>query len=276
MGILDELEREAEQRRQAEADAQAGRAERERTWSEQLAPRLAELGEYLKQLVGTLRYLERKPTVRYGLPGYGEVVAEVEPQFSLRVEPGRNRFEIELEYAAQVLSDQCPRVAVAGVTRVATLQGVFQQHRLSGLAEPRKNANGEIVEALFVARGRIPMRVHVLGEQSAANVRMQFSNMEGFGESGRSFGPAQLTPEMFDALGRFIARQETGFAQEQVSDEVRARLKARIDSDQLKREWEQKLSRQLPGDEARVLATMALGARGSLLGRLRLALRRRR
>ncbi|HET6604699.1 MAG TPA: hypothetical protein VFG21_10920 [Xanthomonadaceae bacterium] len=276
MGILDELEREAEQRRQAEADAEAGRSERERIWTEQLAPRLAELGRYLEQLVATLRYLERRATVRYALPGYGEVVAEVEPQFSLRVAPGSGRFEIELEFAAQVVSEQCPQVRVTGVTRVTTLQNVFQQHRLSGLSEPRRNANGEVLEALFVARGRIPMRVHVLGERSADSVRMQFTNMEGFGESGRSFGPGQLTPELFDALGRFIARQDTAFTQEQVSDEVRARLKARIDGDQLKREWERKLSRQLHEDEARVLATMAPGARGTLLGRLRLAFRRRR
>lgn len=275
MGLLDELEQEAERLR-AEAAAQAAaRGDREQVWTQQLAPAMANLAAYLEKLTTNLGFLKRRARFEFELPGYGRVVAYADPEFQLKSSPTKIAHEITLDWAAQVATEECPTLELEGTARIKALQGVFQNQRLSGLVESRKNANGEPVAARFQARGRIPLRVHVQAELETSMARMQFANLEGFGSSGRSFGAEQLTPELFDALGRFITREDLEFARERLPEDLRKQLRSRIERDQLKREWEQKLARQLEEDEARVLATMAHGARaGSLLGRLRLAARR--
>lgn len=272
MGLLDELEQEAERRRAEAAVQAAARGDREQVWREHLAPAMASLAAYLEKLTANLGYLKRRARLEYQLPGYGPVVAYADPEFQLNSAPTKTAHDITLEWAGQVAVEECPMLDVEGIARIKALQGVFQGHRLSGLVESRKNANGEAVWARFQARGRVPLKLHVIAEQDTGVARMQFTNLEGFGSSGRSFSAEQLNAELFDALGRFITREDLEFARERLPDDLRRQLRSRIERDQLKREWEQKLSRQLEEDEARVLATMAPGARaGSLLGRLRLA-----
>lgn len=272
MGLLDELEQEAERRR-AEAAAQAAaHGDREQAWNQQLAPAVASLAAYLEKLTAHLGFLKRRARFEFQLPGYGPVVAYADPEFQLKSTPARATHEITLEWVAQVASEECPALDIEGTARIKALQATFQAHRLTGLVEARKNANGDPVAARFQARGRVPLRLQVLAEQDSAVARMQFTNLEGFGSSGRSFAAGQLTPELFDALGRFITREQLEFGREDLPEDLRKQLRTRVERDQLKREWEQKLARQLKEDEARVLAVMAPGVRaGSLLGRIRLA-----
>ena len=269
VGLLDELEQEAERRRAEQAASEALRGDREATWKQVLGPAMVELAGYLEKLTANLGFLKRRARFVFELPGYGPVVAYAEPEFQLRSTPGRNSHEITLEYVAQVAQDECPVLDVEGVTRVRALSAAFQQHRLSGMQDARKGANGEPVAARFHARGRIPLKVVVSADQDSCVARMQFQNMEGFGATGRSFAAEQMTAELFDALGRFITREDLDFGREHLPDDVRQQLRSRVERDQLKREWENRLSTQLEEDEARVLATMA-GA-GSWMGRLRLA-----
>ena len=54
-------------------------------------------------------------------------------------------------------------------------------------------------------------------------------------------------------------------------DDVRRQLQAKIQRDQMRRDWEGKLSRQLGDDEAKVIDSLDPAARPSLLlGKLRL------
>src|SRR5690606_15662938 len=151
------------------------------------------------------------------------------------------------------------------------INGVLQQHRLSGMQDTAKNANGDVTAARFQARGRIPLSLHVLASRDSGQVRMQFANFEDFGNIARSFTPEQMTEALFEQVGRYLTREENSFARENVGDDVRKQLQSQVQRDQTKREWEQHLSRQLAEDEVRVLSLMSYGASpGALLGRLRL------
>lgn len=270
MGLLDELEQEAERRRASDAAALADREARERVWNEQLAPAMRDLAAYLRALCDKLRYLERRARVCFAMAGYGDVVAYVEPKFDLRDQPTGLQHEIQLDFGAQVASDECPSLQVEGAMRVRALSGVFEQHRLSGMQDARKNGNGEVVAARFQARGRIPMSLRIRADQGGGVARMHLVNLEGFGTSSRVFAPERLTPELFDALGRFLAREDDAFAREDLPADLRRQLSRTVERDQLKRQWEHKLARQLREDEARVLSLMS-GPSRAIFGRLRLA-----
>lgn len=271
MGLLDELEREAARQREDEAQAARDREIREHNWQVALEPAMQALAAYLKQLTETLSFLKKKIRMTFPLGGYGEVVAYVDPQFTFRQEPSKGSIELILEYVAQVAADECPVVQADSLPRVKSLQSVLQQHGLGGMSDARKNANGDVVAARFQARGKIPIVVSAVASIDSGVAKLSFTNLEGFGQSNRTFTAEQLNNTLFDALGRFLTREEQRFAQESVPDDLRKQLQMKIQRDQLRREWEGKLSRELGEDEAKVIASLDPAARPSwLLGRLRL------
>jgi hypothetical protein len=275
MGLLDELEQEAERRRSEEAKTEADREARDALWREKLRPSMEALAAYLKKLTEHLTFLKRRTRVAYPLVGYGDVIAYIEPQFEFRDTPGKTQHEITLDFGAQIASEECPNLEVEGMSKVRALGNVFQQHRIGGMVEPRKNANGDTTAARFQARGKIPLKLSISADRDSGVARMSFVNFEGLSSTTRSFAPDALTEQLFDALGRFIAREEMTFAQESVAEDVRRQLQTKLQRDQLKRDWEGKLSRQIGEDEAKVLSYMgSAGKPGSMIGRLALAARK--
>lgn len=276
MGLLDELEQEAERRRAEEAERAAAVHAREANWLERLEPAMRALEAYLKQLTDQLAFLKKSTRVVYPLPPYGDIVAYIEPTYTLRGRaPAKNSYEILLEFSANVAPDECPLIENESGARLKGLIGVLQPLRLNGMTDVRKNGSGEIIAARIRAKGRIPLSVLITADLESGVAKMAFQNLEGFGQSSRSFRPEQLDAALYDALGRFITREEPHFAQEAVSDDIRRQLQTRIQHEQMKREWETKLSRQLAEDESKALESLDPSLRpGSLLGRLRLLSRR--
>lgn len=273
MGLLDELEQEAERRRADEARAEAERETRDAAWREKLRPAMAALSAYLKTLTDHLTFLKRRTRVIYPLYGYGDVVAYIEPAYVFHDEPGKSQHEITLEFTAQIATEECPAIDVDGASKVRSLANAFQQHRIGGMNEPRKDPNGNIIAARFQARGKIPLKLSVSADRDGGVARMSFVNFEGLSTTSRNFAPELLNEALFDALGRFIARDEATFAQESLGEDARRQLQTKIQRDQLKREWEDKLARQLGDDEAKVLSYMG-GRPGSVFGRVVLAARK--
>jgi hypothetical protein len=274
MGLLDELEQEAQRQRGVEAQAESEREVKDALWREKLRPAMEELAAYLKKLTEHLAFLKRRVRVTYAVPGYGDVVAYVEPVYEFRNQPAKSQHEMTLDFFAVIATEESPGVEVEGLTKVRTLNSAFQQHRISGMQDPRKNANGDVIAARFQARGKIALKLVVSADRESGVARMSFSNFEGLSSnSSRNFAPDVLDAKMFDALGRYIAREEGSFAQESVGEDLRRQLQNKIQRDQLKREWEEKLSRQVGEDEAKVLSYMG-SSPGSVFGRLAMAARK--
>ncbi len=275
MGLLDELEKEAESKRAEEAQAAELRQAREQVWESQLLPAMKALEIYLRRFAEHLAVLKKRPRLVHPLPGYGDVVAYLEPSLAVQAAPAASSFEIVVDATASVASDECPRVVCDGVARCRSVSAVLQQHRLSGVSDARKDANGELRGATFQARGRIPLRLTVHADCDSGQARMQFDNHEGFAHSSRSFRADQMNEALFDDLARFLLREQPTFGQEAVGADVRRQLQSRIQRDQMKREWEHRLARQLADDEAEVVARLDPAARpGGLVGRLRMLSRR--
>lgn len=274
MGLLDDLEKEAERLRQEEAQRADQGARREQVWKEKLEPAMRQLEAYLKRLTENLKLLKKRIRAVYPVAGYGDVVAYVDPAFVVRSEAGARNVEIVVEMVAQVASEECPVVAADNPTRAKSLGSILQQHRLGGMFDASKNANGDITAAKFQARGKIPMMLTITADQESSLAKFAFNNLEGFGPSVRQFNPDQLTESLFDALGRFLTREDSGFAQETIGENVRRELQTKLQREQAQREWESKLATQLAEDEARVLRSLDASLRPGLLSGLRRLLSR--
>lgn len=259
MGLLDELEREAAQRAGGNED-DIRRQARETAWKEEILPAATRLGEYLTRFAKTLTAAGRRIRFSYQIPGYGEVVAWAEGPFECRVTPGAVQHEIEFSVAAQAAPGECTLVVADTPGKVRFIAGLLQNHHLSGLHDVTKNANGEVVSGRFQARGRIPLRLHVLASQESGQIRLSFTNVEAFGTLQRSYAAEAITDAELDRIGRYLLREIETVSQEKLDANTRKQLQTQIQRDQIRREWEAKLSTQLREDEHRVMALMAPSA----------------
>ncbi|GIX35903.1 MAG: hypothetical protein KatS3mg126_1682 [Lysobacteraceae bacterium] len=274
MGLLDDLEKEAERLREEEARKAQEAARLEEVWKARIEPAMAELETYLKRLSDHLKVLGRRMRATFEVPGYGPVVAYIEPPFVIHGQSAPRQIELQVEMVGQVASEECPLVVAETMTRARALASALQQHGLGGMFDARKNANGDVTAAKFRARGKIPMRLVVSADRSTCTVRFGFHNMEGFGPSSRQFSAEQFGEELFDALGRFLTREDSGFARENIPEDVRRQLQSKVQRDQALREWEARLAEQLAADEARVLRSLDRFLRPSWLDGLRRRVRR--
>lgn len=252
MGLLDELEQEAQRRKESMGDADRAKEERVAAYKTLLEPGMQALHEYLSKLIANLSFLKPKTQVRHDIPSYGTIVAYLEHEYDLKANKlGPTSKEIVLQFNAAVAQDECPNLEVEGAQKIRTTNGFFQKYRLAGLQEFKKDDSGEMVKATFRARGKIPMTVTVNADAESGQVRMTFTNFDVLGVASKQVPPAQFNEQLFDEIGRFISRQQNSLFRESLSDDYRRALQQKIQQDNLKRKWEAKIAEQQAAEEAK-------------------------
>ncbi len=250
MGLLDELEQEAQRRKASLGDVERAKVEREEAFRTRLDPGLQAFHEYLARLTANLVFLKPKIQVRFELPGYGGVVADVEHEYELRANsPSALSREVVLRMSAVVATDECPVVEVSGAARIRTLNGFFQKVRLAGISETKKDESGELVQATFRARGKVALCVAAAADGDSGVARLSFTNLDGFGTIAKTVSAQQFDEKLFDEVGRFVTGEPNSLFREPLPEDFRKQLATRVQQEQLKRKWESKIFQQAPEAE---------------------------
>lgn len=260
MGLLDDLEAEAQRRKATLDEADRLKQERQTAYKSVLEPGMQALHEYLSKLTTNLAFLKPKTRVQHEIPGYGAIVAYLDHEYDLKANkltPGSK--EITLVFNALVAMDECPSLEVQGAAKVRTLNSVFQKYRLAALHEFKKDDNGEMVSAVFRARGKIPMSMQVLAEADTGLARVSFTNFDTLGVATKNYAAAQFNAALFDEIGRFVAREPNSLFREAVSDDFRKQLQQKIQHDQMRRKWETKIAEQQREDMEKLRNEQKLG-----------------
>jgi hypothetical protein len=245
MGLLDDLEQEAQRRKAGLDGVERLKQEREGVYKTALEPGMQKLYEYLSKLTTNLAFLKPKIQVRHEIPSYGAVVANVEHEYDLKINTvSPTAKEITLHFNATVATEECPAVVVQGSSKVRNLNGFFQKYRLAGIHDFKKDESGEVVQATFRARGKIPMGLIVNTDTDAGQVKFAFTNFDSHGVLSKAVSASQFNEQLFDEIGRFLAREESTLFRETLPDDYRKQLQQKIQQENLKRKWESKIADQ--------------------------------
>lgn len=244
MGLLDELEQEAQWRKASGGDAARLKAEREQVYRTQIEPGMAALYEYLQKLTANLKILQPRKQLRYQLAGYGDVVGYIEHDYELQISTQAASREIKLVVRCGVASEECPTIEVQGAGKVKAVAGAFQRYHLGGMLEPRKDGSGEVVSARFNAKGRLVLSALFNGDAESGSMRLTFTNFEGLGSVTKTVGGAQLDEALFDDIGRFLTREPNSLLHETLPDAYRMQLRTKVQQEQIKRRWETRIGEQ--------------------------------
>jgi hypothetical protein len=290
VGLLEELEQEAQKRGIAGDESARRKAERESAYRVQLEPALDALHGFLTELIDKLKTLQPRTALRYQVPGYGEIVGYIEHEYRLDDNRQASSREIALDFPCAIATEECPAIDVEGVTRVRAVAGSFQRHRIGGMLAPRKDAAGDVVAATFRAKGRIPLSAHFHADAESGQLRMSFSNFDGLGTTTKSVVPAQVDEALYEQIGRFLLREPNTLLSEDLPEAYRKQLRSKIQQQEIKRRWEMRISdtREIELAELRRVHTVQgrlngvldglrnAGGIGDAFGKLRALVARRR
>jgi hypothetical protein len=252
VGLLDELEQEAQRLKATADDAGKRKAEREQVFHTQIEPGLGALYEYLQKLTASLKILKPKKQQRYALNGYGEVVGYIEHDYDLKISAQPGSREIRLSFPCAISAEECPTIEVQGASKVKTVAGAFQRYHFGGMLDPKKDVSGEIVSARFNAKGRITMSATFSGDAESGVVKMSFVNFDSLGSVAKTATGAQLDDELFDDIGRFLTREPNTLLSEALPDAYRMQLRTKVQQDQIKRRWENRINEQHQDELAQI------------------------
>ncbi len=212
MGLLEQLEQEAEQKRRAAARAAAERQQGQQVWAEHLLPGMRTFDLFLQRLVAELQRLRPVSRMVAELPGYGEVVAYSDHEYRLQSRVGDGDYEISLQFGADVATAECPLVTAGNTCEVTRVAAALWQQRLFGVLHAESNDHGEATSAQFRARGRLLLRLRAVADRASGRAELHMSNLEGLRNSHRVLSPDALTPSAFEEIGRLIAWTDDGRA----------------------------------------------------------------
>lgn len=133
---------------------------------------------------------------------------------------------------------------VQGVSRIQTIKALFDKHRLPALLEAKKDASGTINQAVFRARGKIPLSIVALAELSTGQIKLTLSNFEDLGTSIKTYTAENSNDQLFDQIGHYLARKDNELTKEKLPDGVLKKLRQTAQQNEMRRKWEEKLNQQ--------------------------------
>jgi hypothetical protein len=248
VGLLDELEQEAQKLKASADEVERRKGEREEVFRTQLEPGMTALHSYLVKLIASLKVLQPKKQLKYALNGYGEIVAYPEHEYDVKVNQQPGSREITFTYPALISNEECPTVEVQGASKVRTVAAAFQRFHLGGLLEPKKDASGEVVSAKFKAKGRIVQTAVFSGDADSAVIKVTLTNFDALTTASKNFPASQFNDALFDDIGRYLTHEPNGLFREDLPDSYRNQLRSKVQQEQIKRRWESKISAQQQTD----------------------------
>jgi hypothetical protein len=254
MGLLDELEEEANKRREGEE----GELKRKREFFQEVTvPAVENLYSYLQRLAKTLNFLKSERRATYNVAGYGPVVCRINADMAVQAQMPMYSREVKLTVTGFIDSASCPVVQIDGASRVETMQELFRRAGFDAMQKAEKDERGAIISARFQAVGKIQMVALFAVDMHSDTVRMEFANFDALMTRKHSIQVSALNDEFLDSIGKYLAHQQNYIARETVSDENREAWRAKLQQEQQRRQWEQKIADVQAAEEAKLRSSSA-------------------
>src|SRR5690348_13938 len=102
VGLLEELEREAQERGVARDEGARRKSAHDEAFRSQLEPALDRLHAFLGELIEKVRSLKPRAALRYHVPGYGDIAGYIEHEYRLDDARMPSSRDITLDYSCTI------------------------------------------------------------------------------------------------------------------------------------------------------------------------------
>lgn len=241
MGLLDDLEQEAQKKREEKEEVLARKREYFKTTT---IPAMEGLYDYLSRLAKSLNFLKTERRTRFKVLGYGDVVVKIESDMTLQAQMPMYAREIKLTVTGIIDTASCPMIKVEGAGKVDALAEAFRRCGFEGMQRAERDERGNVLSAQFQPWGKVQMVATFYTDMNSETLRMEFANFDSLGVRKETVAIANLNDDLFDQIGKYIALQQNYVVRETITDEMREAWRRGLHSENQKREVEQKIAVQ--------------------------------
>ena len=113
---------------------------------------------------------------------------------------------------------------------------LLDRYRFKYDKREQKDPRQIVIGTTFRFIGPLPIKIVLQFDESKQLIKLLISNYAGPGTSQYNLKPEQLDEAFLDHLGKYVLRKESVLIKEEISDDVRAMLRKKLQEEQQQRE----------------------------------------
>lgn len=250
MSFLDDLESEARRKREADERLAREREAKLENYRRVIVPAMARITEYLKKVAEHLNYLEKQPELYYSIPVYGKVQARWGGDLRTNVSKEKDEY-FRVQLLGTAVIDRQREVSVTEHGVINRMQQFLVDHGLTGNRDLRRNQAGHIIAANYQVEGSVQIRMALSASIDEPHITVELVNLDDYRRTTRSLEPERVDDALLDRLGRYVARVDDAFLREDLPDDVREQLRAKLAEEEAERQRaEAEMAERIAREEA--------------------------
>ncbi len=244
MGVLDDLKREAQSRKQNEEERETRQAQLQEIYRTEIRPVMRDVYTFLKELSDNLNYLRTDVRVSYALARFGRISGLKQSDYRVSVDSNEIK-RIQLSFYCERERDfEFDAVGQVAIDKAKEyLNGTDLRH--TGIPK-RKGGQHAMV---FIVSAAVPVALTVATEVETSSIRMTFRNFEALGVVSKQYRPEEVTAELLDEIGRAVMGKENTLFRERLPDVDRQRIREQLDAERALRDQELQRALELEAQE---------------------------
>lgn len=236
MGVIDDLKREAERRKQELSEEEAWKVRKDAAYKNEIRPAMQAVFRYLNEMAGHLNFLKPEVGIRYALPGYGELGNLVQEDYRMAVDSTEQPKFIKLWFTRRSPEDLV--FTVTPKPKAVDTRRFLEDLRLEFSEWPLRDAFNNVTGFGFEVRFTIPVAFLFRTDMENEVITLKVVNFEGFKTVHDSFRPTQVNDEWLEDLGNYILGRSENLRALNISDQERQQIRQRLRRSDAEREKE--------------------------------------
>ena len=235
MGLLDDLKAQAEQKNKPDGEQPAAPGAEE-FYRAQVKQRMIMAKDFFTQLYNQLNEMNLVIQAKYPLLPEAKILTLQQQGYKAYSDDIPNPRQVTFGFNCVLTSPTTYDIRGRGP---ATAQGeLLDRYQFKYVKLEARDQNQTVIGARFKLEGPLPVKCVLQFDEAKLIIKLLLTNFIGPGTSQYNLNPDQLNEAFLDHLGNYLLRKEAKLFQEEISDDVKAMLRKKMQQEQLQREAE--------------------------------------
>jgi hypothetical protein len=213
LGILDQMKKDAESKKQLVTDEADVAKRREQVYQQALLPTLQKLLQSVQELMGYLKELPPIEVTNYS-PKRPELGKLLQGEFRINTD-GKSGFAefsklMQINMATRLKGEGSYRYTIVGKLAAEAERDFLNSRSFKHETQNQPGENG-VPTTTFMVEREIPVIMRFEVDMANSCVKFTELNYDNFSTSTQNFQPADLTDEWIDQFLRFMLRKDKDF-----------------------------------------------------------------
>jgi len=231
MGILDQLRKQADQKKSSEKQEIAQNKQQAQVYKTEIAPKMQEIFQYTQELVEYLNYLEVPIQIEHYSDRFPKLGVLAQKDYKINTD-GYGGFAdidklMQINIIFYCIGSGSFQYTVQTKAAIEQEIAFFHAKRLKTKTQ-RVPSTGRDEVAKFIVERIIPVHLRFEVDYKQSKIKVIINNHTNFSNYAESWSASQIDAKFLDTLARYILRKDTDFISLGMTDEYREQLRKKL------------------------------------------------